>query len=1283
MYVDWQQIQLFNINTNTGNLTMLYKSNLNRLLTGVFISLFFVFKVAAIDNLTVSAKNISDEYAVSSYGGTQQDIDTNKVINVNDASLTIEGNRWQKISLPYTITPYTIIEFDFNSSIQGEIHGLGFDIDTEISEDRSFQLYGTQAFGLSAFATYSGNDIAHFTIPVGQYYQGNFTYLFFINDDDRNSTAISTYSNIKIYEGTEDGKLLVSKAGVTSKYSLASYGGGQDVTSSGRVEVQGEGLNLNLEGSRWQKIDFSYSVTENTILEFDFQSTIEGEIHGIGFDQDTSISADNSFKLYGTQSWGISDFNTYSGNGITHFTIPVGETYTGDFDYLFFINDDDNNKAAKSTFSNITVYEKPTPIAEYHLDESEWSGTNGEVSDETGNFNATAHGYVSTSNTNPAILGNPGTCRYGDFDGDDDYIELPSDFNDLSGSFTITAWINPSNLNSGSRIFIDDQTNSNGGYGFSLGDPGNGKLRFYSRNVNPISVDTTAGLTANKWYFVSAVHNSETKTRQIYVNGEAQIVTGGNTSNTYTGTWKSDTSGPATIGGEPINGEIRNRFTGLIDEVQIYDEALTTSQIQSIYQETHSCHSDTTSTIDHFEIIHDSNGLTCDVENVSIKACLNSDCSALSDKEVNIDLLGNNTLLASTTFTGSDTLSFNHTIAETLTLSVDNETVSADNPFQCSTGSTSSCDITFMNAGFRFLYGTSNATTIANQTAGNTFPEPLKIQAVKDTDGVCTGLFNGSVNIDLSQENSAPSGTNGLFFEVNGQNIAKYPNSTDTTLSFNSEGIATLPASIYNDAGQIILHANYNQDGVELAGDSNHFWVSPAYLAISTKNAGNENINGNSANTNTTHKAGEDFTLSVTAYNNQDNITQNYVPTNLQFKLSRTAPLYTESVDGTFTYAQNHSLTTTTSADFNDITLTDFSNGTSEYNAAQYSEVGLINLDLQDNNYGGEGILISADDINIGRFTPAYFEITTTTDGSLSDGGQSNDIPFVYTGQMSTVTSSLGQISYGTKPQLTLTAKSQQDITTQNYTRDYMKLQASSVTRVAPTKDASTFGVDQLTKLNVTANLNTLTIDELDGQGIIRYQFNDTDNYVYTRESNAFIAPFSADIDLQINSIVDDDGITTNDLDSNLDNGIVTLSPTGIIIRFGRWNIENSYGPETADLRIPMLLEYWNGSQFVTNNNDSFTDFNASNATLTYGSLTTPVNLSGSGTFIAGISNIVTLSSPGTGNQGNLTLTMSVPTWLQYDWDNEGLLTDDPQALITFGLYRNNDRIIYRGEVFE
>ena len=88
----------------------------------------------------------------------------------------------------------------------------------------------------------------------------------------------------------------------------------------------------------------------------------QGEIHGIGFDDDNSINNPiRTFQLYGSQSWGISDFNDYQNAAPDwkHYRIPVGQFYTGAMLYLTFTNDQDAApQDGESFFSNVRVVEE-------------------------------------------------------------------------------------------------------------------------------------------------------------------------------------------------------------------------------------------------------------------------------------------------------------------------------------------------------------------------------------------------------------------------------------------------------------------------------------------------------------------------------------------------------------------------------------------------------------------------------------------------------------------------------------------------------------------------------------------------------------------------------------------------------------------------------------------------------------------------------------------------------------------------------------------------------------
>ena len=396
-----------------------------------------------------------NDYVVGPYG-YNQDVDGFFAVEDDGATLRIWGNSWKRIEMPYVVTPDTVLEFDFRSPRQGEIHGIGFDTTLNLDASKAFKLYGTQAWGIGDFENYADTAPGwkHYRIPVGQFYTGSFRYLFFSNDHDvRNADADAYWSNIRVYEdvappvvslaanddsfvidgdssdnildvlandevlnGDSDGMTITSvglgsaggaitivdgkqlsytpQPGFTGQetfvytlshapsglsdtatvtvdvrdisgvldfreFTVGSYGFTQDV--DGFFAVEDSGTTLRIWGNSWKQIEMPYVVTPDTVLEFDFRSPSQGEIHGIGFDTTLNLNSNLTFKVYGTQAWGRSDFENYADTapGWKHYRIPIGQFYTGSFRYMFFSNDHDvRNADAEAYWSNIRVYEE-------------------------------------------------------------------------------------------------------------------------------------------------------------------------------------------------------------------------------------------------------------------------------------------------------------------------------------------------------------------------------------------------------------------------------------------------------------------------------------------------------------------------------------------------------------------------------------------------------------------------------------------------------------------------------------------------------------------------------------------------------------------------------------------------------------------------------------------------------------------------------------------------------------------------------------------------------------
>ena len=143
---------------------------------------------------------------------------------------------------------------------------------------------------------------------------------------------------------------------------VLSYGKGQDKEPD-LFSLLDEGDTLHMFGNSWRAIPFEYAISPKSVLIFEFKSDgiNEAEINGIGLSQVLeSISKERTFKIHGTQNWGIQSFDdNYFGNDFIEFILPIGEFYTGPAKYLFFLNDGDKVKNTSVFYRNVKVCEEP------------------------------------------------------------------------------------------------------------------------------------------------------------------------------------------------------------------------------------------------------------------------------------------------------------------------------------------------------------------------------------------------------------------------------------------------------------------------------------------------------------------------------------------------------------------------------------------------------------------------------------------------------------------------------------------------------------------------------------------------------------------------------------------------------------------------------------------------------------------------------------------------------------------------------------------------------------
>ncbi len=355
------------------------------------------------------------------------------------------------------------------------------------------------------------------------------------------------------------------------------------------------------------------------------------------------------------------------------------------------------------------------------------------------------------------------------------------------------------------------------------------------------------------------------------------------------------------------------------------------------------------------------------------------------------------------------------------------------------------------------------------------------------------------------------------------------------------------------------------------------------------------------------------------------------------------------------------------------VALASFSLGSATVTNLQYTEVGSFTLQSSATDFLGEPSAdLVGDDIVIGRFIPASFDVAINGDGAFAE---SCGI-FTYMGQ---------DFGYATAPTITVSALNALGNVTAQYRDGFAKLGATSVTADA-SQDDTTPGSDANPLLvSYTGAAMGFTINN---DGTVDYTFGaDTWRYgpdaplgAFGKSGNSQVAPFIADINPEISQVADPEVTTA------FAPGTRVLDPTGNNLRFGRLRMENTHGSEVDPLRMPVFAEYWTGAGFARNLLDTCTAI--ADADLV--SVASPPGLS-TPTVINNPASAGDVDynypAPGAGNDGFVDTTTDLNSanhlWLRHDWDSDGVFDNDPSARATFGIYDGNPVQIYLQQVYE
>lgn len=685
--------------------------------------------------------------------------------------------------------------------------------------------------------------------------------------------------------------------------------------------------------------------------------------------------------------------------------------------------------------------------------------------------------------------------------------------------------------------------------------------------------------------------------------------------------------------------------------------------------------------IDHFEFNHPGQGSTCDVSDVTLRACADASCSTLFTDEVDVTLNtsnlggdgywlnGNNITMRN----GVANLSIGKQTQGNVTLGVVSSEPSTK-PFSqtlCSINgqslSENNCSLSFKPEGLTVIVPDKQANKPVIATikgCGSSFYGAKNLQVWSDYINPTAAHIIGSPKVSVVSNNAWKT-------------ISTTESSaTAVTLNFiNNE--ARLPLN-YSDAGQLQLNVKHTLPQQQTIKGSDAFVSFPVGLSAYVSNANNSTANSTCLSENITCRvfahAAEEFNLNVTA-----RAWESDTDTNISNNLS--TPNYAQSM-----LLLDHTLIAPSALSGGNLgnLLTNVydhvaSNGSINRIKESISEVGVFDITVTppEGYLGSNAFTIKpASTGSIGRFTPAYFSLFAEQP-SITDTCKT----YTYMGQT---------FMFDDLPTLELTPLSQTGGQLQNYSIDtWWRYHNNWALRtyVAAPSGIEVIDSDSPSILGIQAGMAK------PGKIVKLYKQNKMQLQEAELRYNKPFAPHSPTLDsitlaLTAEDLKDSDDICykLNAAGNCLD---YTFPPTSSHRQeWGRITMEDSYGSDLTPLESRIRTESYVGGRFEQNT-DTCTMLDLSNFTFDVG--TNPAALPvGKGTTSASLSDTdvtngatsMTFSAPGNGNQGQIIPTLSLLTlpWLQQDADQNDSFESTIKALIHFGIYRGSDRIIWSRE---
>ncbi|HCG7543952.1 TPA: hypothetical protein NKZ82_004031 [Vibrio parahaemolyticus] len=492
---------------------------------------------------------------------------------------------------------------------------------------------------------------------------------------------------------------------------------------------------------------------------------------------------------------------------------------------------------------------------------------------------------------------------------------------------------------------------------------------------------------------------------------------------------------------------------------------------------------------------------------------------------------------------------------------------------------------------------------------------------------------------------------------------------------FDSNGKAYLKVN-YKEVGKIRIDAKVN-DVKDSAGFAS-FVSFPAKLSL--------NVSGNGAclpDCKSYIPAGQEFTMQVTAYQSDGEVARNYQESHISIDHVVTYPDPTTSVNKG-NVVNGSLLTEKLPEDAKWVSgSVSFKQSVDEVGSFEFTATAPVGGEGEAfSTYLGSSTYKIADaTLNVGRFYPSKFNVyssdQTTSYNNIWD--YPNGQAFAYMGQ-----------PFGLK-QFYVEALSKGDGALHNYAYFDARHQAKFNLYEDNYANVNRFSAPG----TYTGNwLNGSRGPYVSGQSVGKYSAS---GLVW----NKVVTKPDGPLNYLENS--SDTSISIDLSSSSVDKVGVTIGTKELFVqpdlRFGRVNLADVGGkqgdnnkPDSLKLQVPLTVEYWKDGRFVTNISDSQTTIYGVREKFEHkwkgnepDSKYVDVSLNGGGVVTKGTSrSIVAVESESNRQQTELWLDLTAGSnhlpWLKYNWDNKNAGEENPSSVVTFGIHRGNDRVIYRGE---